>query len=248
MNELEQFLSTVDTEQPTADALFQPETAPAAEPEKEPEDEDLKPRNRRERRQAERLERERNATIQLADQVHHLNERIETMSKAKDSANDADYFKGLEMIYGNETPEAIQATELLKKAIRGASEEARQQALQEFQIQQTRDAQAVAEAEEELDTMLDELEDRYGVELTEEQETAYFQLMQRMSPKDRNGNVAAPADPEAVWEVFTERMSRTTDNRAKELAARSMTQSGSSIDSTLQDDALGRYLRKEGII
>ena len=69
-----------------------------------------------------------------------------------------------------------------------------------------------------------------------------------MSPKDREGNVVSLADPYAVFEIFSEKLQKGTDNRAKSLSSRSMVQSGATKDSTLKDDAMERYLVENGII
>jgi len=241
-NETDQFLADLPDDQ--GSELFdftQQEPQPFVEQEQEVED--PQPKNRRERRLTQKLEAERQSSIDLAERLSRL-EQARTVSE-----EDVDYLKGLELIYGTDSPEALQATELLKKAITGVREDAETRAYQRFLDSQNQEIKAVAEAEEELDSILDGIEDTYGVELTKDQEAAYFQLMQKMSPKDKNGNVVALADPDAVWEVFSERMNKPrTDSRAKELSARSMVQSGATKDSTLKDDAAERQLREWGIL
>lgn len=241
-NETDLFLADLPDDQGSDLFDFQ-QQEPQPFVEQEPEHEDPQPKNRRERRLTQKLEAERQSAIDLAERLSRL-EEARTVSE-----EDADYLKGLELIYGTDSPEAIQATELLKKAITGVREDAENRAYQRLQDSQSKEVQAVAQAEEELDSVLDDIEDRYGVELNEDQEVAYFQLMQKMSPKDRNGNVIALADPDAVWEIFSERMNTPrTDSRAKELSARSMVQSGATKDSTLKDDAAERQLRDWGIL
>lgn len=241
-NETDLFLADLPDDQGSDLFDFQ-QQEPQPFVEQEPEPEDPQPKNRRERRLTQKLEAERQSAIDLAERLSRL-EEARTVSE-----EDADYLKGLELIYGTDSPEAIQATELLKKAITGVREDAENRAYQRLQDSQSKEVQAVAQAEEELDSVLDDIEDRYGVELNEDQEVAYFQLMQKMSPKDRDGNVIALADPDAVWEIFSERMNTPrTDSRAKELSARSMVQSGATKDSTLKDDAAERQLRDWGIL
>lgn len=243
-NETDQFLADLPDDQGSDLFDFTPqEPQPFVEQEGEEAEVEYKPKNRRERRLTQKLEAERQSAIDLAERLSRL-EQARSVSE-----EDADYLKGLELIYGTDSPEAIQATELLKKAITGVREDAETRAYQRFLDSQNQELQAVAEAEEELDIILDGIEDRYKVELTEDQEAAYFQLMQKMSPKDKNGNVVGLADPDAVWEIFSERMNKPrTDSRAKELSARSMVQSGATKDSTLKDDAAERQLREWGIL
>lgn len=244
-NELDQFLNGV--EEPENDIFSQPiatEPEQAEEPkEEEPADDGLKPKTRRERRLQEKLEAERQSAIDMAGRLSRLEEARSL------STEEADYLKGLERIYGTDTAEAQMATELLTKAIVGARDDAENRAYERFQSERQNETQAVQQAESELDSIMDDIEDQFGVELTESQERSYFELLQKMSPKDRNGNVKELADPYAVFEIFSEKLqSRGSDNRAKELSTRSMTQSGATKDSTLVDDSMERYLKENGII
>lgn len=209
----------------------------------EGEDGDLKPRNRRERRLMRKVQAERESNIFLSG-------KLQAREEAKTSiSEESDYLKSVERIYGNETPEAQIATDLLKKAIIGAREDAKREAIEEIRSEREREKQAQAQAESVLDGFIEDIEDTYDVDLTEAQEKSYFQLLQKMSPKDSEGNVIDYADPHAVWEVFQERLQkRGTDTRAKVLSNRSMVQSGASKESTLTDDAHGRFLRDNGII
>lgn len=245
-NELDQFLSDVSVDQ--SEDAFNPNPEQGAEeearqPEEEPEEQpEFKPKNRRERRLQQKLEAERLSSIQLA-------EKLDAVLSAKGSNEEADYLQAIDRIYGTDSPEALAATEILKNALLGLKEDAKRAALEEIRSERQRESSAVAEAEEELESIIDDLEDTYGVELTDTQEQAYFALLQKMSPKDKNGEVISLADPHAVWEVFAEKMStRKPDNRAKELSARSMTQSGATKDSTLTEDAGLRALRDMGIL
>ena len=248
MNETEQFLKDLETEQGGIEDIFNQPLNP--EPEKEQEemieedDEDgLKPKTRRERRLKEKLEQERGSAIQLAERLSRLEEARQATSEEED------YLKSIERIYGTDSAEAQMATDILTKAFKSVRDDAENRAYERIQSERQNESQAVQEAESELDSIVDDIEDTFGIELTEAQETAYFQLLQKMSPKDREGNVTSLADPYAVFELFKEKVSKgTTDNRAKELSARSMTQSGAAKDSTLTDDATERWLRENAII
>lgn len=253
-NETQGFLEEFNTDNLGQDILDipleqEPQVPKEEVVEESNEESELKPRTRRERRLLSRAESERQSSIQLAETVKTLNEKIEKFTEAKAAADDEDYLKGIERIYGTDSPEAQMATELLRKAIVGARDDAETRAYERM-IRDREEAQsAVAKAEEQLDTILDEIQDEYNIEFTEAQETAYFALLQKMSPKDKDGNVTSLADPHAVYEVFSERMQKHgSDNRAKQLSARSMTQSGAAKESTYQDDAHARFLRENDLI
>lgn len=264
MNEQEQFLKGLEDDQnKKIDILDQPLGADGAAPAKEDalgatgasgatgsaEDDDdesdgIKPRNRRERRLVKKLQEERESSIFMAG-------KMAAVSDAKKAVTEeSDYLKAIESLYGTATPEAILATDLLKKAIVGAREDAKREAIEEIRAERQREIQEQMAANQELDSIIEDLEDTYDVTLNEAHQKSFFQLLHKMSPKDRNGEVIGYADPHAVWEVFQEKISKNkgTDNRAKNLSARSMVQSGASKESTLQDDSQARFLRENGII
>lgn len=201
-------------------------------------------RNRRERRLASKLEAERSAGIQLAAQL-----QAERQLRESTANPEKDYLKNVERIYGTDSPEAVQATEILKSAMRGLEDSATERAYARLQEENRKAHEEEQRAEQQIDSMLEELEDEYKVDMTSNAQTrtAFLKLMERMSPKDANGNIIAYADHHAVYEMYQTKLPKP-DNRAKELASRSMTQSGASKESTLQDDATTRYLIQHGII
>lgn len=256
MSEHDQFLKDLDNDQAKGvDILEQPLNDEAAKPsdnvevpdsvvvDDEDDDDDLKPKNRRERRLMRKLQSERESSMFLAGKLEARSEAERILTE------EADYLKGIERIYGTETPEAQLATDLLKKAITGARDDAKREAIEELRTERLREIEEEAQAQRELDSYIEDIEDTYGVNLTDVQERSFFQLLQKMSPKDSDGNVVEYADPHAVWEVFQERLQkRGTDNRAKSLSARSMVQSGASKESSIADDSAARFLKDSGII
>lgn len=256
MNEQEKFLKDLESDQNReVDILDMPldgSTSAKEEDKKEDsnegseddgDDEGLKPKNRRERRLLRKLDAERESSIFLAG-------KLEAREEAKKSVTEeSDYLKSIERIYGTDTPEAQIATDLLKKALTGVRDDAEQRAYDRMKSDREREVAEERDSSKELDAFVEDIEDTYDVSLTEAQETSFFKLLQKMSPKDREGRVIGYADPHAVWEVFSERLkSKGTDNRAKDLSARSMVQSGASKESSLKDDASSRFLRENGII
>ena len=202
----------------------------------------IKPKNRRERRKLQRLVEDRESAIDLANRYSTI------ADNSRAATEETDYIKSVESIYGSDTLEAKTATEILKKALVGVRDDAENRAYERIKAERQQEIEAESQAEQRLDSFIDEIEDTYNVALTEAQERSYFQLLQKMSPKDRNGVVIEYADPHAVWEVFQERTTRRPDNRAKDLSARSMVQSGTSKESNLQDDVTARALQDMGII
>lgn len=246
MSEQDEFLKDLEKDENTDPfASTQPE-----ETEKEPEGDDPEEqpesvKDRRHRRLESRLQAERESNIALS-------ERLKLIAEAKEEASGEarEYLKSVERIYGTDTPEASAATELLKSALRGVKDEAKAEAIATIREEQERAQAEVKEAEGDIDSMLEEIEDQYGVDLTTNAgattRKSFLTLLERMSPKDSEGNIIAYADPEGVWEALQSR--KKPETRAKDLASRAGTQSGQSGESTLQVDATERWLRDQGII
>lgn len=206
----------------------------------------VKAKNRRERRLEAKLQAERESSIQLAA-------RLEALTEAKkfQQETEGDHLKALERLYGTETPEAREATEILKTVIKGASEEAKKQALEEFRAEQKRFQEEVKKNEGQLETMIEEIEDEYDVDLSskaaESVRSGYFKLLERMSPKDSDGNIVQYADAHAVWEVYQSQLQKKT-NPAKDIAARHMVSSGTPGAGESVDKSTERYLLQNGLI
>lgn len=245
-NEQEQFLKELGIEENGNDVLTQPLTG--EEPTEEiPAEDETKLRNRRERRLADKLQAEREASIVLAARL----EAITEAQKFRQDTGETDPLKSLEKIYGTDTPEGREATEVLKAALKGVGESAKASALEEFRAQQTQVQQEVSDNEDELESMVEELEDENNIDLTSAQadvhRKGFFRLLEKMSPKDREGNIIYYADHHAVWDAYSQAQKRVA-NPARDLASRSMTQSGSSKENALTNDATTRYLSDNGFI
>ena len=253
-NELEKFLEDTETNLKETDVLEAP-LVPSLEKEKEDDagagegeegegKDEMKPRNRRERRLMQQLADEKTSAAFLAGKLEATTEARKAITEEED------YLKAVERIYGTDSPEATLATDLLKKAITGARDDAETRAYNRIKEEQQRDVEEEKAAEGELDSMIDTIEDEYGVTLSEPQERAFFQLLEKMSPKDKSGQVVQYADPHAVFEVFQERLKKPTETntRAKDLSSRSMVASGASTESKPVEDATARFLHEQGLI
>jgi hypothetical protein len=239
-SELTQFLDE------TTDDVMNSPLAPAPakeEVQEESSDEEESPKNRRERRLQERLQAEREANIALQAKLQTISEAQQFRSENEG----AEYLKSVERIYGTNSPEAIEATNILKGAFQTLEERAKKSALEAFREEQRLAAEQVRKEEERLDSIVEDIEDRHNVSLTSDQQKGFFKLMEKMSPKDAQGNITDYADPDAVWEIYAERLQKGTDQRAKTLASRSMTQSGASQGNN-QGEAFKKVLRDAGII
>lgn len=216
------------------------------EPEKKEEtaeETEQKAKNRRERRLLEKNQ-------QLREEAIASNARLQALTEAKqiqEGAEPADYLGRVEKIYGNATPEAAAATELLKSALEGLKLSAKQEALQEFDKQRGAEKEATRKEEEALDHILETVEDEHGIDMSGDDRKGFLALLEKLSPKDKDGNIIEYADSDATAELYLSRKEKPND-RAKELASRSMTRSGSSAPTKIEEDATVRYLKENGII
>lgn len=243
-NEQEEFLKSLEPKENPVDPFAQTTEAPPEEKkEEEQEPTEEEKFNRRERRLQAKLQAERESSIALAARLEALSEA----QKARTESAPAEYLKAVERIYGTGSPEATEATELLKTALQGVETRATERALEQFREEQRRAEEAVAKEEKTLDGMLEEIEDETGQTLDAQTKKGFFALLEKLSPKDSDGNIVAYADHHAVWDELQARK-QPKENRAKELAARSMTRTGASPTATVEASAQERWLRENGLI
>jgi len=243
MSETSDFLKDLGIVQPdNFDKPLEDEPEKVTETEEEEED-GFKARNRREKRLLEKNQQLREEAIAAIARAQALDE-----SRTTREAEPAEYLKRIERIYGNQTPEGREATELLKEALEGVKQSVKQEWLEEQESYKGNERQAVRQEEDNLDSILEKVEDEYGINMdSDANRRGYLTLLERVSPKDRDGNIIEYADEDTVAELFISTREKS-NSRAKELASRSMSRGGQSSGSTLEKDSTERFLRDAGII
>lgn len=242
MSEQTEFLK--DLEPTAADILNKNLTDETVVPEtvETEEESEMKLKNRREKRLADKWQAERESNIALTARLEAITETRKT------DGEEADYLKRIKSIYGDATPEAKEATNILVEALQGLEKTAVDKAFTKLQSEKEAEIRAQKQEEKNLDEVAERVEEDHGIDMSvDANRKGYFALMEKLSPKDRDGNITEYADPDAVAEVFLSTRERTS-SRAKDLASRSMTRSGQSQPSAIQDDAAVRFLKENGII
>ena len=242
-SEQEKFLSDVENK---SESVFDENLEVAANPEKEESVEEKEERkNRAYRRLEQKYQKEREAAIALGERVKVLSE----VDKFREEAG-GDNLKEVEAIFGTDTPEKLAATNILKKALSGMSDSAVEKALERIQSQQDNESKAVREAEDEIDEGLEIAEDATGLDLSEgsRDRQGFLTLVERLAKKDKNGDIVEYPDFETAAELYVRTKERPVNTRARDLASRSMTHSGESVASKLEEDAVGNYLKENGIL
>ena len=206
-------------------------------------DEDGYPKNRSGRRMRAQDE-------ERANEIQQLNERVKQLSEVdrfKQEVGD-DHLKKVEAIFGTDTPEKLAATNLLKEALQGMTERAKAETLREIGQEREVETKAQREADNEVDEMLDNVESDHGLDMSDDNvRSGFITLMEKMSPKYSDGNIKEFADPDAVAEAYMALQKSGGSSRARELASRGMTRSGESQPSNLQQNAIERYMKENGL-
>jgi len=227
-SEVDKFFETLPGEdKKEADVFDEKKEAPKPDvPEKETED-DEPHKNRRQRRLEEKLQRERESNIILAERLRAKTEQEEAIRANPDI--DARLIK----IFGT-TDEGKELSKHFADLLSETKEKAREEALQEISKLEESEKLEVAKNEDYIDNQLEALEDAYNVDLTSDTPAAskrrqeLLTLVEKMSPKDEDGTITDYADFNAVYEVYEEKNTEKIDNsRNKEIASRSMQRSGS---------------------
>lgn len=196
------------------------------------EDENEPRKNRRHRRLEEQLERERQSNIALNERLMKVLEGKTPGSESSSSEMPPEWIA----LYG-ETPEAQKAWKVQERMLNSVKTQAKEEAIKEIEDRQS---QAVAEKqqfESFIDSQLEALEDTYNVDLTSDAPAArksrreFLEMVTNLSPKDESGNIAGYADFGSTFDLYqktktTETKPDDTVSKAKEIAARSMQQSG----------------------
>lgn len=139
----------------------------------------------------------------------------------------------LTRIIGNDTPEKLSAIKDFNKALSGRDEKVKQEALQELYAKESESRQAEIDAQNEVSSALDDIEDEFNVDITSKTPQAtklrsdLLSFIERISPKDKEGNITSYADFKESFKTFKEINKPTPNDRAKTLADRSISNTAS---------------------
>lgn len=226
-NEVDKFFEGLPQEenQPVAD-IFGETQGPVAQTAETPAEGDEPRKNRRHRRLEQQLEKEREARIAAEARAAGY---ADARQESQESNSQID--ERLLRMYG---ADGMEAAKLHSDLLNDYATKAEERAMQRFEAQQQQSRQEEAQATEFIDAELEAIEDEYGVDVTSDAPAArkarreFLTLVEKLSPKDSEGKVTDFADFDEAWEVFqsTQKKPDTTSDRAKEIAGRTMENSG----------------------
>lgn len=127
---------------------------------------------------------------------------------------------------GNDTPEKVSALTALQKALSGLDQRASEKAIAHIEQIQAKQIEADKKADEELSNGFESVEEQFEITFTKEKKKQFAEFLEKVAPKDENGEIIAYPDFIATYETF-EKLNKLSQppNRAKELASRSMARS-----------------------
>lgn len=238
-NENEPVNENQETDENQAEAENAPKE-PTAEEEREIE---RQAANRHQRRMESKIQSQR-------EEIIALNERLRAREEAaKKVSEEADQI--FEKIYGNEDPTAREASATLKEYLdkRFAQDKAEREA--EREEREVRESQLVAEEEGIIEDMMDEVEDAYPEADFSNRDIrrGFINALEKLSPKDENGNVREYADPMGAWEFYQSQKAKS-QSRAKEYASRGMAKSGGATanEAQIKQKEVEKQLFDAGVI
>ncbi len=150
----------------------------------------------------------------------------------------------LTRIIGNDTPEKRQAVSDFKKYLSSLEDKGAQKAIAKLQEESQREKAEEAQAQEELVSGFENIEDQFGVDLSSTTAASrklrsdFIDFIRRVSPKDGEGNVVSFPDLTETFTVFQDVSKKPQNNsRAKDLASRSMDRSSTTSAPVSTDNS-----------
>ena len=174
---------------------------------------------------------------EIAKATQHLTPREET--KFREEVKEDGLAKAFLNVVGNDTPEKVALVETFKREMESLREEARS-AKEELQAER----QADYEAEGELAEGFEAVEDTFNVNFSDKRlRNSFIDFIERVAPKDENGDIKEYPDFVETFRTYQE-LNKRPNNRAKELASRSMTRSSEASQAPMPADTSWKGVEK----
>ena len=152
-------------------------------------------------------------------------------------------------IIGNDTPEKLSAIKDFKKVLLEREDKGAEKALNYFQEQQAKEQEVYKEAENEVEQGFESIEETFGIDLDAPNATKvrndFIDFVQRISPKDRDGNIVEYADFTESFSLFQEMNKKPSSNsRNKELASRGVSRGADASNAPVSGDKSWKAVEK----
>lgn len=150
-------------------------------------------------------------------------------TETKETKEEDDYYVRL---IGNDTPEKVAMIREAQARDERMLQQAEERAFSRLSQREQESLKADQEAEQELESAFENIEDAFDVDISSNSAQAkktrqeFVSFVEKIAPKDRNGDIVDYPDMTSAWETFSEMKKATAQpNRAKELASRGMSRS-----------------------
>ena len=159
-------------------------------------------------------------------------EPTDTREQVREEAEEQteDLITAFTAIIGNDTPEKVHALKMLKKTVSDLEDKASDKAFERLNAESYAEREAEDEALSELEEGFENIEQTFSVDLSSAKaktlRNEFIDFVKQVAPKDEYGEVTDYPDFEQTFKVFQDiRKANQPPNRAKQLAARSMSNS-----------------------
>lgn len=155
-------------------------------------------------------------------------------------------------LIGNDTPEKLSMVKEFKNVLEKGTQRAKQEAIEELNARQYAEVKADQEAQQELETAFENIEETFNVDISSNSPLAkktrqeFVTFVEKIAPKDRNGDILDYPDMISAFETYQDMKKATSQpSRAKELASRGMSRSAETTVKPQQKmnwDAVDSYM------
>lgn len=245
-NEEASFLQDIPKDSTTPDFLNEPlpittESDEGGTPAKENDPQG----NRRERR--EQARRWENRLTEREKDLIAREARLEAVAELQAKSAPQEVPVEWLQMFGDK-PETRQAWDLQQRLMKNELQSFKDEMRNEMLAEQRASVEEEREAEDELSSILESVEDKYNLDFSSSRErNKYLDALAKISHKNENGEVDGYGDPDAAYELYAQSQKSPTAQKQKDLAARSSAPTTDAPAPQGQDDAIRAYLRSEGI-
>lgn len=156
----------------------------------------------------------------------------------KETSSDNPYQSYAEKLMGNNTDEAKLKSQLLAQTLLEIQQRASNTAYDKFSEESRLAKEEERQSLEALRNGIDTIEENFGVDLSSNSSTAkktrneFLGFLEKISPKDANGDIKEYADMESAFETFQSLYKPEKNTQAKEIASRGMSRSSADATNT----------------
>jgi hypothetical protein len=164
--------------------------------------------------------------------------KVEKEFVKETKSEEDDYYVRL---IGNDTPEKVAMVKEAKAREERQLQLAEERAFNRLTKQQQEAVQAEKQADEELENALDEIEEKFDIDITSNEPVAkkmrvdFLKFVERIAPKNKDGEISEYPDMLEAYDTFKEmKKAPSSASKAKDISSRSMGRSSEASTKAAQ--------------